>query len=1235
MNEPLKILMLEDSSTDAEIVQRLLKKEKLNFESCLAMNKENFLLALEQFQPDVILADNSLPQFNAKEALEITRQRSGHIPFIMVTGTVSEEFAANIIKSGADDYILKDRLGRLPASIEAAIKQQRAEKEKKDALENLIQNEEKYRTLIERISDAFIALDRDWRYTYVNKQAGELIHRDPESLIGKNVWDEFPDAVGSLTYKAFHTAMNEQRFINNIDYYPPFDLWQENHIYPSPGGLSVFIRNITEKKKAEQELYRERNLLRTVIDNLPDYIYVKDTKSHYIIGNRAIVELIGASSEKEIQGKTVLDLFGPEIAEVNFDEDSKVIALDKPVINRDEPLTTRSGKNLWLLTTKVPLKDEEGKITGLIGISRDITERKRAEKELQTAHDRLFFLVENSPLGFIEWDGEIRPRSWSKRAEEIFGWTEKEARSEQFDWFSKVYEEDLPRVSKMAEQLIAGEEKKNQVQHRNYTRDGRVIWCEWFNSVLKDKDGKVITILSLVQDITERKQAEEKIFKSEEQYRDLVDNITDLICTHDLDGRILSMNRAAEELIAHKFNPEENMNIKDILAPDEKYKFNSYITELKKTGYVQGLMKVQTFTGKIHIWEYSNSLKTTGVKIPIVRGYARDITESKKAEKELKKSEERLKEAQAIAHISNWEIDMVQNIHTWSDEFYRIYGLNKAEIQPSAELFLSFMHPDDTDYGQRKMQEAFDTLQDSSFQFRFIRKDGMIRYGRTEWKFEFDKDRKPIRLYGILQDITERKKAEEALSANELRFRTLTSNAPVGIFQTDAVGKTIYVNETWLNYTGLTFNEAMGDGWQEVLHPDDKEKQLRQWENRAKKGLESSSEFRILDKKGNTRWVIGKATPLFDKSHKITGYIGTLSDITESKKAEEALRQSEIRLNEAQAIAQVGNWEINFTENILTWSDESYNIYGINKNEVELSTELFLSFMHPDDAGLAKRKVQEAFDSLSDSSFNFRFIRKDGMTRHGYIEWKLEFDKNGKPLRLYGIIQDITERKKAEEELQQINEELHGLSSHLQNVREEERIQIARDIHDELGQQLTGLKMNMNWLNKKLDTEDELIQQKLNGMIELIDETVNSVRRISSNLRPSILDDLGLIAALEWHSQEVEKRAEIKVNFCADMSEPEMSVTMATGIFRIYQEALTNAVRHANAHEIASSLELKDNHLILKIKDDGQGMDPKIVGTKKTLGLIGIKERTFVLGGKYDLKSEPGKGTEVQVSIPL
>ncbi|MBL7756905.1 MAG: PAS domain S-box protein, partial [Chitinophagaceae bacterium] len=252
MQKQLKILLLEDNRTDAEIIERLLKKEVSPCECRLATNKQGFIDLLTDFIPDVIISDNTLPKFSAGEALKIVRDQGLELPFILVTGTVSEEFAANIIKHGADDYILKDRMARLPAAIDAAVVRRRIEKEKQEAAKKLRQSEEQYRTIMERVSDAFIALDRNWRYTYVNTQAGEILKRRPEELLGKHIWTEFPEGIGQTFYKAYHQALAAQEYIHLEEYYSPFDIWLENHVYPSPDGLSIFFRDITPRKKAEQ-----------------------------------------------------------------------------------------------------------------------------------------------------------------------------------------------------------------------------------------------------------------------------------------------------------------------------------------------------------------------------------------------------------------------------------------------------------------------------------------------------------------------------------------------------------------------------------------------------------------------------------------------------------------------------------------------------------------------------------------------------------------------------------------------------------------------------------------------------------------------------------------------------------------------------------------------------------------------------------------------------------------------
>ena len=254
MEKHLKILILEDNLSDADLIQRLLKKEIQSCEFCLATTKIGFVNALTAFSPEIIISDYSLPQFNAAEALKITRQWSLHIPFILVTGTVSEEIAVNMIKSGADDYILKDRLKRLPAAIAAAVKQRETEIEKKKKNEEIKENEKKYRNLVERISDVFIALDVNWQFSYANKKAEELFNKPMGYLIGKDIWSLLNEDDNTVFFDPYHLAMQNQENLYLKHYSATFGKWLETNIYPSPSGISVYFRDITKQKESEENL---------------------------------------------------------------------------------------------------------------------------------------------------------------------------------------------------------------------------------------------------------------------------------------------------------------------------------------------------------------------------------------------------------------------------------------------------------------------------------------------------------------------------------------------------------------------------------------------------------------------------------------------------------------------------------------------------------------------------------------------------------------------------------------------------------------------------------------------------------------------------------------------------------------------------------------------------------------------------------------------------------------------
>ena len=250
-------------------------------------------------------------------------------------------------------------------------------------------------------------------------------------------------------------------------------------------------------------------------------------------------------------------------------------------------------------------------------------------------------------------------------------------------------------------------------------------------------------------------------------------------------------------------------------------------------------------------------------------------------------------------------------------------------------------------------------------------------------------------------------------------------------------------------------------------------------------------------------------------------------------------------------------------------------------------------------------------------------------------------DEIGKLARSFNamVVQLSTARGSLEQkvaESEQMNEQLRSLTAHLQNIREEERIHIAREMHDELGQLLTSFKMDVSWLNKNLQgVERPAVLEKLQSMNTLVDESVSFVRRLAAELRPSILDDFGLIPALLWHSKEFQKRFAIEVDFVTEIEKLELPSTVSTGLFRIYQESLTNVARHAEARKISSHLTFNECILVLSIKDDGKGFNYVSNGKRRTLGLLGMDERAAMIGGKLDIQSSLGKGTTVTITIKL
>ncbi len=232
--------------------------------------------------------------------------------------------------------------------------------------------------------------------------------------------------------------------------------------------------------------------------------------------------------------------------------------------------------------------------------------------------------------------------------------------------------------------------------------------------------------------------------------------------------------------------------------------------------------------------------------------------------------------------------------------------------------------------------------------------------------------------------------------------------------------------------------------------------------------------------------------------------------------------------------------------------------------------------------------------------------------------------------------QERVQRHRAEEQLRQSHEQLRALSVYLQSIREEERTRIAREVHDELGQALTSCKLDLSWISSRLPRQARPLLDKARALSSHIDSTIQTVRRIATELRPGILDHLGLAAALEWQANEFQTRTGIKCDVHTRLRDALLDQELNTTFFRIFQETLTNVIRHAGATHVTVKLRETNHDIILEVRDDGRGISRAEISNSKSMGLLGMRERAALLCGEFRIDPLPGsKGTKVTVSIPL
>jgi len=375
--------------------------------------------------------------------------------------------------------------------------------------------------------------------------------------------------------------------------------------------------------------------------------------------------------------------------------------------------------------------------------------------------------------------------------------------------------------------------------------------------------------------------------------------------------------------------------------------------------------------------------------------------------------------------------------------------------------------------------------------------------------------------------------------------------------------------------------------------------------------------------------------PVFGAAGEVAGVGGIATDISDLKRTEQALREQRALLAEAQKVAGLGSWEWDPQSGRLLWSDELYHIYGLAPEAFKPSFEAYLERVHPEDRQNSGAMMARALMDGRSFTLQERVVRPGGEVRHLRSHGEVVRNERGKPVKILGACLDVTEQRHSETALRQAAQDLHALTRRLVQAEEAERRRIARELHDRVGQSLSALNINLDIIMKD-DTLAPPARQRLEDSLGLVDGTLQSIENVMAELRPPLLDEYGLGAALGWHAEEFSRRTGIAASL-ADAA-PEavkgLRVEAALALFRIAQEALNNAAKHSRARSVSIEISAAENQVVLAVRDDGRGFDPS-AARRGRWGMTTMRERAEAAGGQLEVKSAPGEGTSVVATVRL
>ncbi len=981
--------------------------------------------------------------------------------------------------------------------------------------------------------------------------------------------------------------------------------------------VNLYARDITGRKHAETELEQSRARLAWVLAATGVGLWLNELPLGGLNWDQRTRELFFLAPEEQPTIALFWSRLHPDdreptrLAVEAALRDRTLYAIDHRAVNPN------TGEIRWIRSVGQATYAPDGTPLRFDGVNYDITQRKQAEAALYQAHERLALAQTSAGAGMWDWDMTTGRLEWSCEMFRLFGLDPVETAADLVTWRRVLHPADREAAEERLQAAVLNHVRLES-EYRILLPSGEERWISALGDATYDLDGRPLRMSGICIDVTARKRAEAALRVSEERYRSLIEQAADGIFVADAQGRYLDVNPAGAQMLGYSHDELLHLSIPDVIAEEEVPRLAGEVAKFVGGAVVRSEWQFRRKDGSAFTGEVLGRQLADGRLQAIVR----DITERKQAEASLREANERYELVLAGAGGAIWDWDVAHHRVMYSSRWKAMRGFAEHEVSDAEEEWSRSIHPEDAPRVVAAVQAHFEgKTQVFAEEYRVRRKDGSWFWIADRGLARRDASGRVIRMAGSEVDITDRKQAEQGLRESELFYRQTLESIPGMVFTTRPDGYCDYQSQQWVEFTGIPMSEHLGDGWNKLLHPDDRPRAFAAWQAAVEGRAPYDLEYRVRRRDGEYAWFKVRGRPIRNAAGEIVRWFGTVLNIDDLVRAKAALERSERLYRGIGESIDYGIW-ICEPDGRNTYASESFlKLVGLTQEQC--SSFGWGEVLHPDDAERTIAAWKECVRTGGTWDIEHRFRGVDGQWHPILARGVPVRDEAGRVLCWAGINLDISRLKGTEE---QLKSSLH------------EKEVLLQEIHHRVK---NNLQVISSLINLQTATQtDPALQTSLGDVRDRVRAMALVHEKLYQSGDLARLNFADYATSLLQHLWRAHSGPTATARLRLDLQLVALPVDTAVPCGLILNELASNALKHAFPNQtggevtVGLSQDAVSRKVYLRVADNGRGLPPNLNWRESpSLGLRLVHMLAQQLHGAVEIS--PGPGTEFRISFPV